>query len=427
MSSNNYQRILDNINQQAISFVDTNVPENTLKKANQSANLFKKYLASLNENRDVIEIEKSELAKYVNGWIMSMKPSKSTKMELEPSTINSYFKGLDRYLRDRNYTDSLRNEPEFQLVMKVLETKRKVLKSQGYGNRPNRCDSLDDCEIDLLWEKGIFGYTSAKQVQYTIFYYLGLTLGFRATHEHRQLKLGDLIGPITDANGDKYVQFTERLTKTRHGQEDESSSRIYAPKMWQAENRDRCPVKAFEIFKNHRPSQMKSDDSPFYLAFNNSTFDNAPWFKNQNLGQHSLEKIMKICYSAAGLSGKFINNTSIRKTTATKLLNAKIPAPMVQGLTGHKTAESLSAYACTTVPVQKEMCNVLTGTKRRYNETVTSSSTVVSEKISNKKSNLSGMFINPIFNNCKIIMNPVPAKVDFNDLFSGIDFDNDIM
>jgi hypothetical protein len=51
----------------------------------------------------------------------------------------------------------VKKDPEFSHTRRVLEAKRKSLKSLGKGNKPNRAEALSSEEISLLREKGIIG------------------------------------------------------------------------------------------------------------------------------------------------------------------------------------------------------------------------------------------------------------------------------
>lgn len=70
------------------------------------------------------------------------------------------------------------------------------------------------------------------------------------------------------STGQEYLAFNERETKTRSGN-DPWNVRAIAPKMFAVPNNEKCPVKAYKIYAEKRPAEMKIDDAPFYLAVNN--------------------------------------------------------------------------------------------------------------------------------------------------------------
>ncbi|KAJ8316762.1 hypothetical protein KUTeg_005708 [Tegillarca granosa] len=85
-------------------------------------------------------------------------------------------------------------------------------------------------------------------------------------------------------DGQEYLEYNERSTKTRTGQE---VSRPFNPKMFSIPDEPRCPVKAFKAYRSQRPEAMKTPQSPFYLAVNTNRTknENALWFANQNMGK----------------------------------------------------------------------------------------------------------------------------------------------
>ena len=58
------------------------------------------------------------------------------------------------------------------------------------------------------------------------------------------------------------------------------------PKMYEDKsNADRCPVNTYLAYKEHRPTSMMTDESPFYLAVNNENpKPGQMWFKCSPLG-----------------------------------------------------------------------------------------------------------------------------------------------
>ena len=65
------------------------------------------------------------------------------------------------------------------------------MKSQGYGNKPNAASKLDTNEIDLLYQKDLFGYTDPLMVERTLLWHIGLHCGWRARDKSVKLKWGD--------------------------------------------------------------------------------------------------------------------------------------------------------------------------------------------------------------------------------------------
>ena len=65
------------------------------------------------------------------------------------------------------------------------------------------------------------------------------------------------------STGKEDLEFNERETKTRSGN-DPRNVRAIARKMFAVPNNEKCPVKAYKVYAEKRPAEMKTDDAPFY-------------------------------------------------------------------------------------------------------------------------------------------------------------------
>ena len=92
--------------------------------------------------------------------------------------------------------------------------------------------------------------------------------GLRGCDEHRRMKWGD-VQLLTDVNGDEYLEFSERQTKTRTGAEPRNV-RPVKPKAYSFGNGspDRDPAFVYKVYSEKRPSSMTDSNSPFYLGIN---------------------------------------------------------------------------------------------------------------------------------------------------------------
>ena len=125
------------------------------------------------------------------------------------------------------------NVDNLKMTMKVLHAKRKDLKSQGKGNTPNRAGFLTAADEEKLWEAGALGSSDPETLLHTVWFTFSKCFGFRGCQEFRQLKWGD-IAKKQDDNGDTYLEWNERLTKTRAG--NSSHQRAFPPKIFRNKN-----------------------------------------------------------------------------------------------------------------------------------------------------------------------------------------------
>ena len=87
--------------------------------------------------------------------------------------------------------------------------------------------------------------------------------------EQKELRWGDIVLK-TDSDGKEYLEYFERQTKTRTG-EDPRNQRPIKPRMYannDAISIDRDSVHVYKMYKEKRPSSMLEPDSSFYLSVN---------------------------------------------------------------------------------------------------------------------------------------------------------------
>ena len=128
-------------------------------------------------------------------------------------------------------------------TLECLKTK-KYLKEMGLDNRPNASESVESDDEDELFRSGGFGPETADSLLRTVWYMNTVHFGLRGSHEHRQLKWGD-IKLETDPSGNQTLIYNERLTKTRDGT-NTKNTRAYAPKSWRNPHDERkCHVSTY--------------------------------------------------------------------------------------------------------------------------------------------------------------------------------------
>ena len=269
-----------------------------------------------------------------------MNLTKDDGSSYEPDSLTSIHRAIDRYLGDMGYSQSLVTSEDFKLSKQVLASKRKELKREGKGNRPNRAEPLTDGEEKLLWESEELGDSNPKCLQNAIWFLNTKVLGFRGSDESRQLKWGD-ITLESDLHGKEYLKFTERSTKTRTGEN--SDVRAYQPCLYQnQENTEQCPVRLYKLYRARRSQNMLDSEAPFYLTVNHQGWNKTSgrWYKDEPMGKNYLAKMMKVICEKAGIKGKKTNH-SVRKTCITNLLQAGVDPVLIQQLSGHKNLKSI--------------------------------------------------------------------------------------
>ena len=357
-----------------LEFIASKKSRSTWSKTNREVERFQRFLADQhNEYRVLTDIPVKTLDIYVGEWLLSLK--KPDGSDYEPDSITSFHRSIDRHLRSKGYAFSLVKSTEFDTSKQVLNAKRKELTSLGKGNHPNRAEPLSEKDEELLWSSGQLGLGSPQSLFNTVWYHMTKLFGFRGGHESRQLKWGD-VELKRDEHGDEYLEFNERMSKTRQGSG--SHARPFAPKAFaNKQDLNKCPIRAYKLYKVHRPNNYKTPDSPFFVAVNNTWQygTQRQWYKNSPMGQKLLSGVMKTMAHKAGLGDKRVSNHSVRKTMCTTLLQKNVPPTIIAQLSGHKNVASLSNYAVASGDQQKAMCAILQGRGTRSRPTSSAVST----------------------------------------------------
>ena len=87
--------------------------------------------------------------------------------------------------------------------------------------------------------------------------------------EQKELRWGDIVLK-TDSDGKEYLEYFERQTKTRTGEDPRNQPSI-KPRMYannDAISIDRDPVHVYKMYKEYRPPSILEPDSSLYLSVN---------------------------------------------------------------------------------------------------------------------------------------------------------------
>ena len=126
-------------------------------------------------------------------------------------------------------------------------------------------------------------------------------------------------------------------------------------------NNEKCPVKAYKVYAEKRPVEMKTDDAPFYLAVKNvKSGSGKPWFKKGPVGVNKLNTLMKTMAQKAGLGPNFKDHSG-RKTMIQTLVNNDVPPTDIMQRSGHKNVQSITSYSTVSQKQQLKMSHTLTG------------------------------------------------------------------
>ena len=140
------------------AFSEQQENENTKKKTLYDLKIFREFLETCDEKREIENVTPVELQAIIKKFVLAVR--KKNGDEYEPSSIRAFLQSIDRYLRKNNYGFSVLNDKEFHEVQDILKKKQKQLKSIGKGNRPNAADPLSDEDIATFYSCGVLGIDS---------------------------------------------------------------------------------------------------------------------------------------------------------------------------------------------------------------------------------------------------------------------------
>jgi len=180
--------------------------------------------------------------------------------------------------------------------------------------------------------------------------------------EHRQLCWGDLKLCFDNDANREYIEYNERQTKTRTG-EDTSNTRKSKPRMYATNDKLKCPVMIYkEAWKN-----AKGRQSILHCTSHSYTVPirKTAWFLSQAIGVNKIKTVLKSMAEKAQLPDlpfKRLTNTSVRKYLCQKLLENNVPDTQAVHITGHKHPDSLNRYRKLSNRQQHHMSTMLSST-----------------------------------------------------------------
>ena len=164
----------------------------------------------------------------------------------------------------------------------MLSMKKKDLNQKGLDNKPNAAQPVETEDFEKMWSSGAIGLQNPRTVLHVVWWKNVTHLGMRGVKEQHDCQVSDF--NMTE----QYIEYKERQTKNRHGDEPTASKRArkYNNKIWRTDGGERDPHRAFIEYVGHRP---KGDNVPgnFYL----SPVDNPKsdvWYKMVSTGRNTL-------------------------------------------------------------------------------------------------------------------------------------------
>ena len=164
-------------------------------------NVFQRFVNECREKWKITEIPPAELDSLLCNFYTTAKKKDNT--EYEPDTMSAFSRSIQRYLDDNSAEINILKDEEFKVSREVLKSKRRELRKQGKGNKPNATVALANEDIECIFDENQFGIHDPDVLSRTMWFLLNLHFGHRARHEARQMKFGDIVLKKDEASGEE--------------------------------------------------------------------------------------------------------------------------------------------------------------------------------------------------------------------------------
>uniref|UniRef100_A0A069DMM2 WegA-I protein n=1 Tax=Clytia hemisphaerica TaxID=252671 RepID=A0A069DMM2_9CNID len=279
--------------------------KNTIEGTKTSVRRFKRwYKERYNKEIDMNSVNSYNAPELLKDFFLDIRDTRPGRVgnEYEPVTLTTYRNGLRRYFLYRKCPPAPDNfdltDKTFDIVNRHLVTKRDDLKRKGKGNHPNAIESITAEQLEKMWASGAIGTHAPRPLLRLQWWYNTVYHGVRGRMAHHDLTTEDFA--ISRAMDGKIL-----MEYTKNGQNDPASisPKLEPPKkkkfkgvVKETDGGERDPIRAFEIYKAHRPEGISS----FYLTPKHKPKGNV-WFNKVPMGKNSIGRIMREIKAIAGI------------------------------------------------------------------------------------------------------------------------------
>ena len=336
---------------------NSNVKANTERSTKTWMNVWLKWCSARGISQPIEYFPCQQLDNLLSKFYAEVK--KVNGADYEPESLRVMQAAIDRYLREKDYGESIISSRQFCQSIKTLNAKAASLRQQGMGKRPHKAEALNKSEEELLWENGSLGDHSPVALTNANFKCLSEQMGLRGRQDHYDAYVEDFILRKHD-DGSESIVFNENPTKTRSGGL-RVARRSTKQVMWSTDDGPRDPVRLFKLWLSKRPQPMRNQ-GPLYLTIIQRPKDIDVWYTKIRMGQNTIGKIMpRMTSSLQSSTTKKLTNHSTRKTVVQKLKVAGQPRYKIKEITGHASEASLNDYDVISEEERRELSHIISG------------------------------------------------------------------
>ena len=86
--------------------------------------------------------------------------------------MSAFLRGIQRYLDDKSTKINILKDREFKVSREALKSKRRELRKQGKGNKPNATVALANEDIERIFDENQFGIHDPDVLSRTMWFLL---------------------------------------------------------------------------------------------------------------------------------------------------------------------------------------------------------------------------------------------------------------
>jgi hypothetical protein len=326
-----------------------NVSTHTFRKTEWDVKKLENYVRlAFNDSTPMENMPPVQMNRYLKSFFELAK--KSDGMDYEPESLIGFMNSFERYLKTKNYPESLLRSDTFKDSRTVLKKKRDLVRSIG---KLIRTKTKDTCYLlqfhrNLLKEKGLLNRDNPDCLLAEI--YLNNMIFFgdflkedKAWRGNLNLVWGDMILERDVQNGLEYLTlatYAKKTSRPQHQQQNQqqispgnqntpkSNSRtrtgtqtsklraaaaaagnsiqgaidLNSPRVYARQPAAWCPVEAYKVYRSRRPNNCLDRDSPFYLApLFKSKNQSKVWYKALAMSCQRLDALFYCLFKKAGV------------------------------------------------------------------------------------------------------------------------------
>ena len=285
--------------------------------------------------------------------------------DFPPNTIKGIIFNIQMFLRKRRIGWKLFDPVQFMDLRNTVDNIMKERTKQGLAKK-TQSEIISFAVEELLWVKQVLGDENPEQLLHTVLFLLGLCCALRGGSEHWNLcrpGCSSQFSIVKDEQGIEVLRYDEDpLQKSNQGGLNDnnpgSGKQVY---VYPSPNVARDPVRIYKKYISLMPSSLSCKS--FYLRpLRKPTSD--CWYGDQPYGQKKTSQVVKSIMENAKISGRYTNH-SLRRTAATRLLQAKVEEKIVKEITGHKS-DCVRMYQHTSDNLKRDACMSLYGLNPKH-------------------------------------------------------------